>query len=108
MSNVARVTPAQPPAGTPAEAPTGFQVSLPTFTGPFDLLQEDDVGFMPPDFRERGAEIDGRPIRIGIVPRLPKLHVELENAEGAHAARSLGRSHDATNDNAGQRQCVRH
>jgi hypothetical protein len=50
----------------------------------FDFLQVDDVGLVPFDFRDSGTQVDGRVIRVGVIPALTKLHVELEDAKTAH------------------------
>jgi len=59
----------------------------PAGLGVLDFLQENHVGIMAADFRHRSIEIDRRMIGIRVVPDLPELHVELENAESAHGAR---------------------
>jgi propanediol utilization protein len=55
-----------------------------------DFLEENDVGVVPTDFRDRRLELEGCVIRIGVIPDLAKLHVELKDAEGAHRRRRGG------------------
>src|SRR5581483_4166323 len=65
-----------------------------------DLLRHDDVGVVRVNLGQRRIEADRRTIGIGVVPDLPKLHVELKNAEAAHGAghwlrrAAAGRRHD--------------
>jgi hypothetical protein len=38
---------------------------------------------VPANFSQRGLEIDGGAIRVGIIPRLAKLHIKLQDAKHA-------------------------